>query len=49
MTISAIPVENPELTDMTRRFWVAAALSLPLLLLTMGGMVGIPRRAPSCR
>src|SRR5437868_13685687 len=27
---------NPELIDMTRRFWVSAALSLPLLLLVMG-------------
>ncbi|MFT3809139.1 MAG: heavy metal translocating P-type ATPase [Micropepsaceae bacterium] len=30
-------LENPELKDMTRRFWVAAALSLPLLVLEMGG------------
>src|ERR1700730_18009855 len=28
---------NPELADMTRRFWVAAALSVPLLALAMGG------------
>ena len=42
LTISATPVENPELTDMTRRFWVAAVLSLPLLLITMGGMFGLP-------
>jgi Cu+-exporting ATPase len=27
---------NPELIDMTRRFWVSAALSLPLLLVVMG-------------
>ena len=27
---------NPELIDMTRRFWVCAVLSLPLLVLTMG-------------
>ncbi len=27
---------DPELKDMTRRFWVAAVLSAPLLLLTMG-------------
>ncbi|HEY0570871.1 MAG TPA: heavy metal translocating P-type ATPase [Enterovirga sp.] len=27
---------NPELIDMTRRFWVSAALSLPLLVLAMG-------------
>jgi P-type Cu+ transporter len=29
--------ENPELRDMTRRFWVAAALSVPLLAVAMGG------------
>src|SRR4029077_3657657 len=29
--------ENPELRDMTRRFWVAAALSVPLLVVAMGG------------
>ncbi|MHB1542568.1 MAG: heavy metal translocating P-type ATPase [Steroidobacteraceae bacterium] len=27
---------NPELRDMTRRFWVGAALAVPLLLLDMG-------------
>ena len=27
---------NPELTDMSRRFWVSAALSLPLFVLAMG-------------
>jgi P-type Cu+ transporter len=27
---------NPELVDFTRRFWVSAALAVPLLLLTMG-------------
>ena len=41
MTLTATPIENPELVDMTRRFWVAAALSLPLLLLSMGGMAGL--------
>lgn len=34
------PVEdegpNPELIDMTRRFWISAVLALPLLVLTMG-------------
>src|SRR5438128_152138 len=34
--------ENPELRDMTRRFWVALVLSVPLLLLAMGeGMRGL--------
>ena len=27
---------NPELIDMTRRFWVSAALSVPLIILAMG-------------
>ncbi len=34
---------NPELTDMTRRFWVSAALSLPLLFLSMSELIpGMP-------
>jgi len=34
--------EDAELATMTRRFWVAAALSLPVVLLSMLPMVGIP-------
>jgi P-type Cu+ transporter len=36
-TTFALPEEpsNPELTDMTRRFWISAALALPLLALSM--------------
>jgi Cu+-exporting ATPase len=30
---------NPELIDMTRRFWIAAALGLPVFLLAMGDML----------
>jgi Cu+-exporting ATPase len=30
---------NPELIDMMRRFWIAAALALPVFLLAMGDMV----------
>jgi Cu+-exporting ATPase len=30
---------NPELADMSRRFWIAAALGLPVFLLAMGDMV----------
>jgi Cu+-exporting ATPase len=37
-TITLEDEENPELTDMRRRLWVAAALSLPVLVLAMGGM-----------
>lgn len=32
---------NEELVDFTRRFWVSTALALPLLILTMGEMVGL--------
>lgn len=32
---------NPELVDFARRFWVAAILTLPLLVLTMGPYLGI--------
>jgi Cu+-exporting ATPase len=28
---------NPELADMTRRFWIALALSIPVMMLEMGG------------
>jgi Cu+-exporting ATPase len=38
---TAEPVENEELRSMTVRFWISAALSLPLLILTMGSMVGL--------
>jgi Cu+-exporting ATPase len=33
--------DDPELIDMTRRLWVAAALSLPLLAIAMLPMVGV--------
>ena len=39
-TITAEAGPDPELRDMTRRFWVAVALSLPLLVLVMADMVG---------
>lgn len=32
---------NPELVDFTRRFWVAAVLTIPLLILTMSPFVGL--------
>ena len=32
---------NPELVDFTRRLWIGAALSIPLLILTMGPFVGL--------
>ncbi|MCC7419939.1 MAG: heavy metal translocating P-type ATPase [Planctomycetaceae bacterium] len=41
-TVSPAPTDNSELRSMTARFRVGAALSLPLLLLTMGEMAGLP-------
>jgi Cu+-exporting ATPase len=38
-TVSAEPQVNPELIDMSRRFWTAAALTAPLVLLAMGELV----------
>ena len=35
-TMSAVEPENPELADMSRRFWVGVALTAPLVLLAMG-------------
>jgi len=32
---------NPELVDFTRRFWVGAVLSVPLVIIAMGPMVGL--------
>ena len=32
---------NPELADMTRRFWIGLALSVPVVALEMGGHLGL--------
>ena len=40
---------NPELVNMTRRFWVSCALSIPLLVLAMGDMVGFTPLSPGPR
>jgi Cu+-exporting ATPase len=32
---------DPELRDMTRRFWMSAAFTLPLVILVMGEMLGL--------
>ena len=34
--------DDPELLDMRRRFWIAAALTIPLFALAMLPMVGVP-------
>jgi Cu+-exporting ATPase len=42
-TITATEEENPELRDMSRRFWVSAALTVPLLAVAMADMLpGMP-------
>ncbi len=41
MTVTADEGPSAELVSMTRRFWISAALSIPLIVLTMGGMVGL--------
>ena len=38
-TVSAQEEENPELREMTRRFWISVALTVPLLAVAMGGML----------
>ncbi|MDH3419319.1 MAG: copper-translocating P-type ATPase [Gammaproteobacteria bacterium] len=38
-TVSVEQPEDPELADMTRRFWFAAMLSVPVVLLAMGDML----------
>jgi P-type Cu+ transporter len=37
-TVTAAEEENPELRNMTRRFWISAALTAPLLAIAMGSM-----------
>ena len=37
VTVTADDGPSPELKDMTRRFWVGVALSVPVVLLEMGG------------
>ena len=42
MSPSAETGPNPELIDFRRRFFVGAALTIPVLILAMGPMVGLP-------
>src|SRR5208337_4104683 len=42
-TVTAVEQENPELRDMTRRFWVSLTLTAPLLAIAMADMFpGLP-------
>src|SRR6202171_912825 len=38
-TVTAVEEENPELRDMSRRFWVSLMLTLPLLAVAMASMI----------
>jgi Cu+-exporting ATPase len=38
-TVSVVETENPELADMTRRFWIGGALALPVFLLAMAHLI----------
>ena len=40
-TVTTATEENPELHDMTRRFWVSVALTVPLMVASMYDMVGM--------
>ncbi len=47
-TVSADEGPNPELVDMTRRFWICAALTVPIVLLGMADLLGpIGRAVPA--
>lgn len=35
---------NPELVDFTRRFWISLIFTIPLFIIAMGPMVGLPIR-----
>src|SRR5437868_10888357 len=37
-TVSLAEEENPELRDMSRRFWASVVLTVPLLAIAMAGM-----------
>ena len=41
-----VPTDEPseELVDFTRRLWISAAAAVPLIVLTMGELVGLPVR-----
>ena len=42
--VVASDLPSAELTDFTRRMWISAAAAVPLVILTMGGLVGLPVR-----
>ncbi|NCF28121.1 MAG: heavy metal translocating P-type ATPase [Gammaproteobacteria bacterium] len=40
-TVTLEEEANPELVDMTRRFWVSGALTVPLIIVAMGEFMGL--------
>jgi Cu+-exporting ATPase len=44
--VSLDDVPDPELIDMTRRFWIALALTLPVFVIEMGGHLGLMHLLP---
>jgi Cu+-exporting ATPase len=44
--VSLDDAPDPELKDMTRRFWIALALTLPVFVLEMGGHFGLMHLVP---
>jgi Cu+-exporting ATPase len=45
--VSLVEEANPELDDMTRRFWIAVVFTAPLLVLAMAGMFAMHWHAPA--
>ncbi len=44
--VSLDDAPDPELIDMTRRFWIALALTLPVFVIEMGGHLGLMHLVP---
>ena len=42
--VVASDAPSPELADFTRRMWISVAAAVPLIILTMGAVVGLPLR-----
>jgi P-type Cu+ transporter len=45
--VSLDDAPDPELRDMTRRFWIALLLTLPVFAIEMGGHLGLALRLPA--
>jgi Cu+-exporting ATPase len=45
--VSLDDARDPELIDMTRRFWIALALTIPVFVIEMGGHLGLMHLLPA--